>query len=256
MIIMIKSTDIEEFFDELAVDRDEKIREDAIVDYEQRLRQFFIKELLSIESNNTILDAGSGDCRDARVFLNGVKNLPGRYIALDLSRKMLFEGVKKKQPRFIHLLQGDLTSIPLGEGTVDKIICSEVLEHIPDWGGALRELFRVLKNEGEIIISTPNKFSVYYPQKSVLESKDKSSHPYDEWKSYWILKTKLREIGFKIISTRGSGFLPGLIAYRGIVRKIFEKRLNIIERFETNAIGRSPIRYFGYIIIIKAIKKR
>ena len=40
----------------------------------------------------------------------------------------------------------------------DRLICSEVLEHIPDYQGALTEIWRVVKPGGKIGISVPHRW--------------------------------------------------------------------------------------------------
>lgn len=49
----------------------------------------------------------------------------------------------------------DITKIPYNDNEFDLIICNHVLEHILDDSKALKELYRVLKNKGNIILQTP-----------------------------------------------------------------------------------------------------
>ena len=55
------------------------------------------------------------------------------------------------------VLQGDVQTLPFEDGTFDKIICSEVLEHVIDDEQGVRELVRVLKEGGEIAVSVPDR---------------------------------------------------------------------------------------------------
>jgi hypothetical protein len=48
------------------------------------------------------------------------------------------------------LLAGDALCLPFADGTFDAVICSEVLEHLPDYRGALREILRVLRPGGRL----------------------------------------------------------------------------------------------------------
>ena len=255
MVNMNKRKEIVEFFDAKSEARDEIIESDTIVDYEQRLRQQFISELLRIGPDDVILDAGCGNCRDAEYLITSSDVRPGMYITMDISQGML-RGCKEQSnlARF-SLVQADLLQIPIRTGTVTKLICTEVLEHIPDWTSAVSEFARVLKPGGDLIVSTPNIYSMYYPQKKVLEEKKGTFHPHDVWKSYWVLKNELVNTGFDIKDVKGSCYLPGLLSYRGLTRRITERALNGIERLERSLLGGSPLRYFGYTIIIKAMKK-
>jgi SAM-dependent methyltransferase len=52
-------------------------------------------------------------------------------------------------------IQGDALHLPFDDGTFDRIICSEVLEHIPDDVAAMGELARVLRPGGTMAITIP-----------------------------------------------------------------------------------------------------
>ena len=50
---------------------------------------------------------------------------------------------------------GDALRLPFPDDTFDRIIASEVLEHVPDDQAALDELFRVLKPGGTLAVTVP-----------------------------------------------------------------------------------------------------
>jgi SAM-dependent methyltransferase len=52
-------------------------------------------------------------------------------------------------------LQGDALALPFADGTFDRVIASEVLEHIPDDTAAMRELARVLRPGGTMAVTVP-----------------------------------------------------------------------------------------------------
>ena len=56
--------------------------------------------------------------------------------------------------RLVDLL-GSLTDLPLGDDSVDLIVCYHVLEHIPDDRRAMREIARVLRPGGMAILQVP-----------------------------------------------------------------------------------------------------
>ncbi|HQU25816.1 MAG TPA: class I SAM-dependent methyltransferase [Acidimicrobiales bacterium] len=56
------------------------------------------------------------------------------------------------------VVQGDALALPFPDGAFDRVICSEVLEHIPDDRAAMAELARVLRPGGTMAITVPRFF--------------------------------------------------------------------------------------------------
>lgn len=52
-------------------------------------------------------------------------------------------------------LNADALCLPLADHSVDALVCSEVLEHIPDYRAALDEIRRVLRPGGLLCVSVP-----------------------------------------------------------------------------------------------------
>lgn len=69
--------------------------------------------------------------------------LPSRYVMADL------------YPSMPSIEKIDLTNIPYTENSFDVFICNHVLEHVPDYLKALKEIHRVLKKDGFAILQTP-----------------------------------------------------------------------------------------------------
>lgn len=49
----------------------------------------------------------------------------------------------------------DLTAIPKPDAYYDSILCNAVLEHVPDPEGAMAEFYRLLKDDGYLVIAVP-----------------------------------------------------------------------------------------------------
>jgi SAM-dependent methyltransferase len=64
---------------------------------------------------------------------------------LDASRYRHISGMKT----------ADLTRTPFADNSFDVIICSHVLEHVPDDAAAFREIYRILKPGGSALLLTP-----------------------------------------------------------------------------------------------------
>jgi ubiquinone/menaquinone biosynthesis C-methylase UbiE len=54
-----------------------------------------------------------------------------------------------------NVVQGDALHLPFADGAFDRVICSEVLEHLSDDLSAMRELARVLRPGGTMAITVP-----------------------------------------------------------------------------------------------------
>lgn len=62
----------------------------------------------------------------------------------------------------IDFSEGDCLALPLNDHSVDVAVAFEIVEHIKDASGFLRELRRVLRPDGVLILSTPNR--LYYTE--------------------------------------------------------------------------------------------
>ncbi|MEK9175714.1 MAG: class I SAM-dependent methyltransferase [Patescibacteria group bacterium] len=57
---------------------------------------------------------------------------------------------------------GDILHLPFEDASFDSVVCLEVLEHVADTQGALREILRVLKPNGVFMVSTPMHWPLHY----------------------------------------------------------------------------------------------
>jgi len=115
---------------------------------------------LLLREGDTVLDLGCGEGRHA---ITAYLEAPVRVIALDLSgpdlataRTRFAEFETRSGPaRSVSFLRASGHALPFADGTFDKVICAEVLEHIPDYGAVLAEIRRVLKPGGQLAVSVP-----------------------------------------------------------------------------------------------------
>lgn len=56
---------------------------------------------------------------------------------------------------------GDASRLPIGDATIDNIICLQVIEHLSNPAGALREMARVLKPNGHAWLSIPFTYPIH-----------------------------------------------------------------------------------------------
>lgn len=104
-----------------------------------------------------ILDIG---CGDGYLLYRGAMAAPGAKLAgVDLEAKAI-DLAKSKLENYGHQAELHICgcdAIPFSDGSIDTVIMSDVIEHLPDTDAALREIRRVLVSNGTAIISTPNR---------------------------------------------------------------------------------------------------
>ncbi len=106
-----------------------------------------------------LLNAGCGD----GVYNHYLKNSVGQIISFDINRFDLQMAKEMWSAPGSFYFVGDISCLPLKSHTFDCIICTEVLEHLKDDVPAIRELSRVLRTKGKLIITVPSKdFPVCY----------------------------------------------------------------------------------------------
>lgn len=117
---------------------------------------------LGLRDGDRMLDLGCGFGRHAFEAARRGANV----VALDAGREEV-EGVVatfaamleagELDPGHLHTgaVQGDALHLPFADAAFDRVVCSEVLEHIRDDVGAMRELARVLRPGGTMAITVP-----------------------------------------------------------------------------------------------------
>lgn len=78
-----------------------------------------------------------------------------KYYPQVVGSEFLRDGTLPGQTNSRGIRHEDLTQLSLGDASVDVILSFDVLEHVPDFRAALREIARTLKPEGHLIASFP-----------------------------------------------------------------------------------------------------
>jgi SAM-dependent methyltransferase len=114
-------------------------------------------ERLKIRPGDRVLDAGCGEGRHCF----GALERGARVVGLDLDRPSLEAGARPLRNRAGELdslgamLQGNTFHLPFQDASFDRVICSEVMEHVHDFRGAARELARVTRPGGTLAVTIP-----------------------------------------------------------------------------------------------------
>lgn len=112
-------------------------------------------ELLKPLKGEKILDAG---CGTGIFTLDLLANGP-RMVGLEISRPMLSRAVQKTRGYSFQPLCGDMVCLPFADEVFDKTVSMTAIEFVEDAPGAVRELFRVTRKGGTIVVTTLNSLS-------------------------------------------------------------------------------------------------
>ena len=103
-----------------------------------------------------VLDAGAGRAK----YMQLICKYSTMYVALDnLSSPFQFSYKLDHKLTVI----GDVRSLPFGNEVFDTVVCTQVIEHVPEPRKLMHELSRVLKRGGYLILST-GWVSPYHPE--------------------------------------------------------------------------------------------
>ncbi|MBI5797681.1 methyltransferase domain-containing protein [Candidatus Woesearchaeota archaeon] len=112
-----------------------------------------LKKSLILSKETKLLDISCGT-GELLKELQGKAHLTG----LDFSEEML-EKARKKLAKGVELKQADVHELPFKEDTFDIVISTEAFHHYYDQEKAIKEMMRVTKKGGKVMISDINFFS-------------------------------------------------------------------------------------------------
>ena len=137
---------------------------------------------LGLRPGDRLLDLGCGFGRHAFEALRR----GARVVACDMALPELVETVGvfeamqssgEAPPQMsATAVNGDATRLPFEDGAFDRIIASEVMEHVPDDLAALDELTRVLRPGGTMAVTIP----AWFPEKICWSLSDEYHAPFVE----------------------------------------------------------------------------
>jgi ubiquinone/menaquinone biosynthesis C-methylase UbiE len=121
-----------------------------LVAYLHNRRIGIVRELIQAYKVRSILEVGSGD----GYILKAIEDLNVSLTGIEISETRI-ERARALVPS-AEIIQGDAREMPFESKSFDLVVCSEVLEHVPDPELAIEEIRRVLRPGGFAIITVPN----------------------------------------------------------------------------------------------------
>jgi ubiquinone/menaquinone biosynthesis C-methylase UbiE len=209
--------------------------------------------LQEIPAGQRLLDAGAGE----QYFKKACGHLS--YVAQDFAQ---YDG--KGDAKGIHPgkwdqtrldIVSDICAIPVPDGSFDAVLCSEVLEHLPDPGKALRELARVVRTGGRLIVTAPfcslthfspyhyaSGFNRYYYEK-VLGELGFTIRRLDHYGSFFhYVAQELRRV--REVARTYSGTELGVWP-----RWLIHRVLTVLQRLSEKDSGSAELLVLGYLVV-------
>lgn len=127
--------------------------------------------------------------------------------------------VRKGGRESVFPLLGTAERLPLADGGVDRVTCTEVLEHVADPAAAIREMVRVVRPGGLVLVSTPSRgaierwdrlFAPAVAAKRLLfgRSADERPEAYDRPLHAPVLRAHLEDAGLRVLDFIPSVAIP------------------------------------------------
>lgn len=183
--------------------------------------RFWIQQLIDIPvlqswarlgKGMSILEVGCGNGRVARTLSEKLK--AKNYTAVDIDPKMIAqaESLTEKNSRLVFQV-ADLCRLPFDDRSVDAVIALDVLHHLADWKKGIREIHRVLKKGGKLLM---REYSIETFSLPVLGLVFRSlfDHPYEFMFDQQELLSFIRKNGFDITHQNDMSWLLMLVAVK------------------------------------------
>ena len=220
-------------------------------------KEWLRKTLKQLPAGLRLLDAGAGELAN-KAFCAHLE-----YVSQDFCQ---YEGTGDKKglqegswdTKKIDIV-GDITEIPEEDESFDVVLCTEVLEHLPEPTLALEEFYRLLKPNGILILTAPFCSLTHF-----------APYHYSTGFNSYFYEHHLKKLGFQLQEMERNGnffeFLAQEIHRVPLIAQKYTSQntsrwerfamkivLKMLERFSKHDTSSNEVLCFGYHVI--AIKK-
>lgn len=133
----------------------------VLKDVKGRTQKF--KKILSI-LQDFHSDTQSLNCLDLGCSSGIITSFLGQHfsmvIGMDIDQEAVGYAKAHTSSSHIRFLIADSMALPFKDNTLEVIICNHIYEHVPDASQMMREIYRVLKEDGFCYFSAGNKYMI------------------------------------------------------------------------------------------------
>lgn len=191
------------------------LRSNFLIRWIERRRVRTILRFLDARPDDPVLEVGCGAG-------NVLEQVSSQHLnGIDLSSSLLKKSQKRLSPQQVNLFQTDAARLSFADGKFRKLICTEVLEHVPDPRWVIQEMARVAAPEAVVVISVPNEAWIERVKKLIhlcgldrwlLKGQGDSYHSPDQMTDEWHLHSfdlpLLEQVAHNILSIRRMKAIP------------------------------------------------
>jgi SAM-dependent methyltransferase len=166
-----------------------------------------------VDGADILLNAGCGD----GFYDCLLKKKATRIVSLELNKGDIQIAAAVNPENTVAYCVASIDNIPCRPGTFDCVICIDVLEHLEEEEGAIKELVRVLRKGGKLIVTVPSRdFPLVYDPVNYIVNRFGKLIRIGIWswghKRLYTAKTLKEKFGLRVIRTRHlSHTLVGLV---------------------------------------------
>ncbi|HLC92670.1 MAG TPA: class I SAM-dependent methyltransferase [archaeon] len=125
-------------------------------------REEYMLDFMGLKGNEKIIDVGCGSGTFSRVLAE--KHPKAKITGVDISEHAISfarKTAKEKNIGNLKFISASISSIPVKSGSFDVAVVSHLIEHVKNPENDLKEVNRILKPNGILILTTPNYFSLW-----------------------------------------------------------------------------------------------
>lgn len=228
-------------------------RRDAVLAEIEWIRQ----RLLKVGHRDlSFLDAGCGD----GMYVELVGQQFFRAYGVDISGPKLAAARKRMPYPSFTFLEASIEALPVPSDSISLVLCSEVMEHLPDPQGLLKELYRITAPGGYLLLTTPVHVSpagALLNNLGLLKLRTERLPEPDQHGHLWVFSPEyviqsIEDAGFQSLQSRA---VPAL-TFKGLPRLLRHRKpvLSAVQAVERWVVGSKALAGAGAFIVVVACK--